>query len=166
MKPDVLQLCEEMDKIIQIPEDDIYNGKTYLLDTIFPLINKFGVISNRALHPRLLKILMKGLNLLLRVNVKSEGEDESLEGGLIWTLVDKKAMEEALKNVLQRIKAREMQEPLLIHCFCISMIHDMLNTQKNSLDPLAEAIKLGVPLFGLIRNQDPTLLLMIAVKAA
>lgn len=46
------------------------------------------------------------------------------------------------------------------------MIRDMLNTQKNSFDPMTEAIKLGVPLFGLIRNQDPTLLLMVAVKAA
>lgn len=100
MKPDVLQLCEEMDKIIQISEDDIYNGKTYLLDTIFPVMNKFGVIANRALHPRLLKILMKGLNLLLRVNVKSEDDGETLEGGLIWTLVDKKGMEEALNNIL------------------------------------------------------------------
>jgi len=148
-----------MKEIIEISEDKIYNGKAYLLDTIFPIINMEGAISNRALHSQLLMILMKGLNLLLRVNVKSK------EGGFIWTSKDKKDMEDALNNILLRIKTIEMQEPLLIHCFCISMIRDILNTQKNTFDPLSEAITLGVPLFGLLWNQDPTLLLQLALKA-
>lgn len=44
------------------------------------------------------------------------------------------------------------------------MIRDILNTQTSIFDPLAEAMKYGVPLFGLISSQDPTLLLTIAVK--
>ena len=147
-----------MKKIIDEPDSEISDGKIYMIDTIFPIIDKDGAIKFQALHPQLLKILMKGFNLLLRDNVKSKN-------GFIWTSLDKTKMEEALNNILQRIKSIEKQEPLLIHCFCISMIRDMLNTKKSSFDALNEAIAFGVPLFGLLWNQDPTLLLQLALKA-
>lgn len=44
------------------------------------------------------------------------------------------------------------------------MVRNILRTHKHSLKLIDEAIKYGVPLFGLIRNQDPALLLMLAVK--
>lgn len=84
------------------------------MDNIFPLVDKFGVISNRVLHPLLLKVLMKALNLLLKVNTSSSDENseeidegKAQEGGLIWTEKDKKRIEEALSNILERIKSRE-----------------------------------------------------------
>lgn len=77
---------------------------------------------------------MKGFNLLLRVQVNAESR-------ATWTLDDKKNMEEVLNNILLRINSIEMQEPLLIHSFCISMIRDILNTQKSVFDSLTEFIK-------------------------
>lgn len=61
-----------MDKIIEEINNNANTSKDYLLDTIIPPITKFGVIWNRPLHSRLLKILMKGLNLILKVSVKQE----------------------------------------------------------------------------------------------
>lgn len=95
---------------------------------------------------------MKGFNLLLRVLVKVASRPT-------WTLDDKKNMERVINNILLRIKLIEKFEPMLIHCFCLTMIRDILNTQKSTFDPLTEAINLGVPLFGLLWSQDLTLLL-------
>lgn len=99
---------------------------------------------------------MKGFNLLLRENVVTLPT---------WTDNDKKNIEEVLNNILLRINAIEKRVPLLIHCFCITMIRDILNTHKKTFDPLIEAINLGIPLFGLLWNQEPTLLFQLALKA-
>lgn len=57
-----------MEKLINTSDADIYNGKTFILDNIFPIIDKYGVVAHRVLHKNLSKLLMKAMNLLLRVN--------------------------------------------------------------------------------------------------
>ncbi|KAL4470975.1 hypothetical protein ABPG72_013562 [Tetrahymena utriculariae] len=68
VKADILKLNEEMEAIINTKEEDIYSGKTYVLDTILPILNKQSVVSNRPLHQKLSKILQKAVNLVMRVN--------------------------------------------------------------------------------------------------
>lgn len=60
-----------MDKLININDSDIYNGKTFILDSIFPIIDKYGVVAHRVLHKNLEKLLMKSMNLILKVSSSS-----------------------------------------------------------------------------------------------
>ncbi|EAR98294.1 WD domain, G-beta repeat protein (macronuclear) [Tetrahymena thermophila SB210] len=194
VKADILKLNEEMEAIINTKEDDIYNGKTYVLDTILPILNKQSVVSNRPLHQKLSKILQKAINLVIRVNsqgasndkdgknnkqdldknkennieekddVEEDVDDKELDEDLVWTEKDKADMDATFTNIIDRINARISKEPLLNQLYCVTMVRNILRTKKHALKLMDEAIRYGVPLFGLVRNQDPTLLLMLAVK--
>ncbi|KAL4470974.1 hypothetical protein ABPG72_013561 [Tetrahymena utriculariae] len=73
-------------------------------------------------------------------------------------------MDATFTNIIDRINARISKEPLLNQLYCVTMVRNILRTKKHALKLMDEAIRYGVPLFGLVRNQDPTLLLMLAVK--
>jgi len=47
----VSNLSNEMKKIIDEPDSEISDGKIYMIDTIFPIIDKDGAIKFQALHP-------------------------------------------------------------------------------------------------------------------